>query len=173
MSRALTVNPVIQREFFAILRTRKALTMLIVMSVAFSLIVLLRWPTDGVVDLSRIRAQQVFRVFAYTLLVGVLFVIPAFPAVSIVQEKNKGTLALLLNSPLSRAAILGGKLTASLMFATLLLLTSLPAAAACYSMGGIDLYSQFGLLYLVLLASVLLYTSLALLISTQPNGRAA
>jgi ABC-type transport system involved in multi-copper enzyme maturation permease subunit len=159
-------NPVIQREFFGILRTRKALSMLIVMSFAFSLIVLLRWPTDGRVDLSGMRSQQVFRVFAYALLAGVLFVIPAFPAVSFIQEKNKGTLALLLNSPMSGGSIFVGKLIASLLFASLLLLTSLPAAAACYAMGGIDLQSQLGLLYLVLLTCVIQYTTLALLIST-------
>lgn len=159
-------NPVIQREFFGIIRTRKALAMLIVMSLAFSLIVLLRWPTDGRVDLSGMRSQQVFRVFAYTLLAGVLFVVPAFPAVSFVQEKNKGTLALLFNSPLTGSTIFVGKLTGNLLFAVLLLLTSLPAAAACYAMGGIDLHSQLGLLYLVLATCILQYTTLALLIST-------
>ncbi len=140
--------------------------MLIVMSFVFSLIVLLRWPTDGRVDLSGMRSQQVFRVFAYALLAGVLFVIPAFPAVSFIQEKTKGTLALLLNSPLAGGSIFAGKLIASLMFASLLLLTSLPGAAACYAMGGIDLHSQLGLLYLVLLTCVVQYTTLALLIST-------
>ena len=160
------INPVIQREFFGILRTRKALAMLIVMSIAFSLIVLLRWPTDGRVDLSGMRSQQVYRVFSYTLLAGVLFVIPAFPAVSFIQEKNKGTLALLLNSPLTSSSIFSGKLIGSLLFALLLLLTSLPAAAACYAMGGIDLQSQLGLLYVVLLTCIVQYTTLALLIST-------
>lgn len=159
-------NPVIHREFVGVLRNRKAIAMLIVMSIAFSLIVLLRWPTDGQVDLSGMRSQQVFRVFAYTLLAGVLFVIPAFPAVSFIQEKNKGTLALLLNSPLSSSTIFAGKLTGGLLFAVLLLLTSLPAAAACYAMGGIDLYSQFGILYLVLLTCTVQYTTLALLVST-------
>lgn len=157
---------VIQREFFGILRTRKALAMLIAMSIAFSLIVLLRWPTDGRVDLTGARSLQVFRVFGYTLLAGALFVIPAFPAVSFVQEKNKGTLALLLNSPLTGVSIYAGKMIGGLLFALLLLLTSLPAAAACYAMGGIDLYTQLGLLYFVLLVCVVQYTTLALLIST-------
>ncbi len=157
---------VIRREFLGILRTRKALAMLIALSIAFSLIVLLRWPTDGRVDLSGMRSQQVFRVFAYTLFAGVLFVIPAFPAVSFIQEKNKGTLALLLNSPLSGVSIFSGKAIGGLLFAILLLLTSLPAAAACYAMGGIDLYSQLGLLYLVLIVCVVQYTALALFVST-------
>jgi len=159
-------NPVTQREFFGTLRTRKALAMLLVLTAAFSLIVLLRWPTDQQIDLSGARSQQVFRVFAYTLLAGVLFVAPAFPAVSVVQEKNRGTLALLLNSPLPAWSIYWGKLSGSMLFALLLLLTSLPAAAACYAMGGIDLLRQVGLLYAVLLACVLQYTTLALLVSS-------
>lgn len=163
-------NPVIHREFIGILRTRKALVTLLVLTAAFSLIVLLRWPTDGRVDLSGARSQQVFRVFSYTLLAGVLFVVPAFPAVSFVQEKNKGTLALLINSPLTAPSIYVGKLVGGFLFSLLLVLTSLPAAAACYAMGGLELFGQIGLLYVVLLASILQYTTLGLLISTHAQS---
>jgi ABC-type transport system involved in multi-copper enzyme maturation permease subunit len=159
-------NPVIGREFFGILRTRKALAMLIALTAAFSLIVLLRWPSEGRVDLSGARSQQVFRIFAYTLLAGVVFAIPAFPAVSFVQERNRGTLALLLNSPLQSSSIYFGKLGGVLLFAALLMLTSLPAAAACFAMGGVDLMQQVGMLYAVLLAAALQYSTLALLVST-------
>ena len=47
-----------------VLEIPRALWMLILMSVVCALIVLIRWPTDGVVALSGIRAQQVFRIFA-------------------------------------------------------------------------------------------------------------
>lgn len=160
-------NPVIHREFIGILRTRKALAMLIVLTAVFSLIVLLRWPTDGRVDLSGARSQQVFRVFSYTLLAGVLFVVPAFPAVSIVHEKNRGTLALLINSPMAGVSIYFGKLMGSLLFSVLLMLTSVPAAAACYAMGGLELFGQIGLLYVVLCVCVVQYTAIALLISSH------
>jgi len=159
-------NPVIRREFFGILRTRKAVVMLVVLTGTFSMMVLMRWPSAGLVDLSGARSEQVFRLFAYTLLAGMLFAVPAFPAVSFVREKNSGTLALLLNSPLQSWSIYIGKLGGVLAFATLLLLTSLPAAAACYAMGGVDLTAQVGMLYVVLLVAVLQYTTLALLIST-------
>lgn len=159
-------NPVVTREFYGILRTRKAVVMLLALALSFSLIVLLRWPTDARIDLSGVRSQQVFRIFAYTLLAGVLFVAPAFPAVSIVQEKNSGTLALLLNSPLPPWKIYFGKLGGTLAFASLLLLTSVPAAAACYAMGGVDLQQQVAGLYLVLLLCILECTTLALLVSS-------
>lgn len=159
-------NPVVRREFIGILRNRNSLAMLLVLMGAFSLIVVLRWPTDGNVDLSGARSQQVFRVFSYTLLAGVLFAVPAFPAVTFVQEKNRGTLTLLIDSPLSPLSIYVGKFTGGLLFSLLLILTSMPASAACYAMGGIQPVGQVGMLYLILLACVLHYTTLGLMIST-------
>ncbi|MBP86990.1 MAG: ABC transporter [Planctomycetaceae bacterium] len=143
---------------------------LIVLTAVFSLLVLLRWPTDGRVDLSGARSQQVFLVFAYALLAGVLFVIPAFPAVAFVQEKNSGTLALLINSPLSALSIYCGKLLGSLGFSAMLLLTSVPAAAACYAMGGLELFGQVGMIFIVLGACTLQYTVIALFVSTRTQS---
>jgi ABC-type transport system involved in multi-copper enzyme maturation permease subunit len=161
------MNPLIKREFIGILRTKQAFGALVVLTVAFSLLVLARWPTDARVDLSGSQPQQVFRIFAYSLLAGVLLLVPAFPAVSIVREKNKGTLALLINSPLKSWSIYSGKLGGVLLFVLFLILTSLPAAAACYAMGGLELLRGFGLLYAVLLMLAVQYATLGLLVSSQ------
>ena len=158
--------PIVKRELLGTLRMRRALVVLLVLTFSFSMIVMLRWPTDGQVDISGTRALQVFQVFAYTLLAAVLFVTPSFPATAIVQEKTRGTLALLINSPLNAISIYFGKFTGCVLFALLLLLTSLPAAAACYAMGGLDLVHQVGMLYLVLFTCVVQYTTLALLVSS-------
>ena len=141
------MNPVIQREFFGILRSPKAFAALLTLTVAFSIAVLMRWPSDAKVDLSGEQSIGVFRVFGYGLLAGVIFLVPAFPASSIVKEKNKGTLALLLNSPLKSSSIYLGKLAGVLLFSLLVLLSSLPAAAACFAMGGVDLTGGPGLLH--------------------------
>lgn len=159
-------NPVVQREFFGILRSPKAFATLLVLTVAFSVAVLMRWPTDATVDLSGVQSMQVFRVFGYGLLAGIVFLVPAFPATSIVNEKNSGTLALLLNSPLSSWSIYFGKLAGVLLFAMLVLLSSLPGAAACYAMGGIDLKTGLGLFYLVLCLLAIQYVTLGMLISS-------
>ncbi|MFO0904100.1 MAG: ABC transporter permease subunit [Pirellulales bacterium] len=158
--------PIIQREFFGILRMPRALAAIVVMAAAFALLVLARWPSDGVVDLSGAQSRQVFRVFAYGLLGGVLLLAPAFPATSIVREKIKGTLALLFNSPLTPLAIYGGKLLGVLLFTGLLLLTSVPAAAACYAMGGIDLVRDVASLYAILAFIAVQYVAVGLLVST-------
>ncbi|MCG8648232.1 MAG: ABC transporter permease, partial [Pirellulales bacterium] len=159
-------NPVVGREFFGILRSPKAFGTLLALTVIFSVAVLMRWPSDATVDLSGSQSLQVFRIFGYGLLTGVVFLVPAFPATSIVNEKKNGTLALLLNSPLKPGAIYFGKLAGVLLFAMLVLLASLPGAAACYAMGGIDLYQGLGRLYLVLMLLVVQYATLGMLVSS-------
>ncbi|MEM6470577.1 MAG: ABC transporter permease subunit [Planctomycetota bacterium] len=159
-------NPIVVREFLGILRSPRAFAVLLGLSVIFTAAVLIRWPGSGTVDLSGTQSMQVFRIFGYGLLTGVVFLVPAFPAVSIVNEKNDGTLALLLNSPLSAASIYFGKLAGVLMFALLVLLASLPGAAACYAMGGIDLQSGIGRFYLLLVLLIFHYVTLAMLISS-------
>jgi ABC-type transport system involved in multi-copper enzyme maturation permease subunit len=96
----------------------------------------------------------------------VIFLVPAFPASSIVKEKNGGTLALLLNSPLSPASIYIGKLAGVLLFSLLVLLSSLPAATACFAMGGVDLIRGLGLLYFILVLLVIQYATLGLMVSS-------
>ena len=164
------MNPVIQREFFGILRSPKAFGVLVAISVVFAIAVLLRWPVDGSADLSGTQSIAVFRILGYGLLAGIVFLIPAFPATSIVNEKNSGTLALLLNSPLSAASIYFGKISGVMLFSFLVLICSLPAAAACYAMGGIDLMGQLGMLYLILILLILQYATLGMLVSSYVNS---
>ncbi|WP_149499530.1 ABC transporter permease [Roseiconus lacunae] len=159
-------NPVAKREFLGILRSRKAFAVLFGLTIVFMVAVLLRWPSAGTVDLSGKQSLQVFRMFGYGLLAGVIFLVPAFPAVSIVNEKNDGTLALLLNSPLTPLKIYLGKLAGILMFAALVLMASLPGAAACYVMGGVDLYSGILRFYLLLVLLIVHYVTLAMLVSS-------
>ncbi|OYP31168.1 ABC transporter permease [Rhodopirellula sp. MGV] len=160
------VNPIAKREFLGILRSPKAFGVLLGLTLIFSVAVLIRWPSAGTVDLSGTQSIQVFRMFGYGLLAGVVFLIPAFPAVSIVNEKNDGTLALLLNSPLTPLKIYLGKLAGILMFSLLVLMASLPGAAACYVMGGVDLYSGIGRFYLLLVLLIVHYVTLAMLVSS-------
>lgn len=157
--------PIVAREFYGILRTPRALGAIVAMSLAFALLVLARWPSEALVDLSGGQSRQVFRVFSLGLFAGVLLLAPAFPASSIVREKVKGTLALLFNSPLSSLEIYFGKFFGVLAFTAVLLSTSLPAAAACYAMGGIDLVGDVGTLYLILTVVAIEYIALGLFVS--------
>jgi ABC-type transport system involved in multi-copper enzyme maturation permease subunit len=161
------VNPIVRRELLELLRTRKAAAAQIALAVVCGLLILLRWPESGVSDLSGARSLQVLRVFGYGLLAGILFLVPAFPATSIVRERVSGTLALLLNSPMSPTAIYLGKLGGVLGFTAILLLVTVPAAAACYALGGSSTSGGVGLLYLVLAVATVQISTLALWVSAR------
>src|SRR5690606_34562251 len=105
-------------------------------------LVLVRWPSDAVVDLQGAAAQQVLRVFGYGMMAALMLLAPVFPATSIVKEKVQGTLALLLNSPIHPWSVVFGKLVGAIGFILLMLLLSLPAAAAVFAMGGVGLMDQ-------------------------------
>lgn len=160
---------VIQRELIAILRTRKALTIQFMMALCFTTLLILRWPSDSRADLTGASAQQLYRLFAYALLAACVLLAPVFPATSIVMERRRGTLALLLNSPLTAFSIYMGKLLGVLGFSGLLLVITLPAAAACYAMGGISLHKQLLVLYGLLIIVTVQYGSLGLLVSSLTN----
>ncbi len=164
------MNPIIRRELLEVLRTRKALALQFGLAVACALLVLVRWPTGEQADLTGARALEVLRVFGYGLLAGVLLLTPAFPAASLVREKIKGTLALLLNSPMRPASIYLGKLGGVLGFTAVLLAMTLPAAAACYALGGTGMSGGIATLYLVLGVAAVQTATLGLLVSSRAHS---
>ena len=161
------MNPIIRRELLDALRTRRALVLQVGLALGCALLVLVRWPTGDTSDLSGERSLQVLRVFGYGLLAGVLLLVPAFPATSLVREKIKGTLALLLNSPMSDLSIYLGKLAGVLGFSLVLLVMTFPAAAACYALGGSGVQGGISELYGVLALAAVQLATLALLVSSR------
>jgi ABC-type transport system involved in multi-copper enzyme maturation permease subunit len=164
------MNPIISRELLEVLRTRRAVALQVGLAVACALLVLVRWPTGDVADLSGARSLQVLRIFGYGLLAGVLLLVPAYPATSLVREKVKGTLALLLNSPLRPWSIYVGKLGGTLGFTAVLLIMTLPAAAACYALGGAGARGGITALYVVLGLAALQVSTLGLLVSSRSQS---
>lgn len=160
-------NPIVQREFIGILRQRRTFVVLCLLSLVFALMVAVRWPTEPRMALSGSRSVEVFRLFMLGLLGAVHLLLPAFPATSLVRERSRGTLALLLNTPLGLWRIYSGKLRAVLGLAFLMLFVSLPAAAACYALGGIPLVSGLGGCYLILILTSLEICSISLLVSSS------
>ncbi len=159
-------NPLVQRELITALRQKRMLLLQCGLSAAFALLVIIRWPTDPRMALSGTRSQEVFRLFGYGLLSVLLLMLPVFPATSIVRERNSGTLALLLNTPLGSWRIFWGKLLGVLGLAGLMLVLSLPAASACYALGGISLRDNLLAVYLLLALVALQLSALGLLVST-------
>ncbi|HJT78012.1 MAG TPA: ABC transporter permease [Gemmataceae bacterium] len=164
------MNPIIGRELLEVLRTRRALALQLGLALVCALLVLVRWPTGDVADLSGARAQQVLRVFGYGLLAGILLLVPAYPATALVREKVRGTLALLLNSPLRPWSIYLGKLGGVLGFTALLLFMTLPAAGACYALGGTGSQGGILALYAVLGVAAVQLATLGLLVSSRAQS---
>ena len=163
-------NPIIQRELVGTLRTGKAVAIQIGLIVILTILVLLRWPSDAQVQWTHTEARDVLRIFGYGLMAIVMLMAPAFASTSIVKEHQQGTLALLIHSPMTRWSILLGKLAAVLGFVVLLLVLSLPAAAACYAMGGINFTDDLFPLYAVLFLTALEYCALGLMVSSHASS---
>jgi ABC-type transport system involved in multi-copper enzyme maturation permease subunit len=164
------MNPILRRELLEVLRTRRALALQVCLALACGLLVLLRWPAAATADLSGARAQQVLRVFGYGMLAAILLLVPAYPATALVREKVRGTLALLLNSPLSAWSIYAGKLGGVLGFTAVLLAMTLPAAAACYALGGMGGRGGVAALYALLALAAVQLCMLGLLVSSRAQS---
>jgi ABC-type transport system involved in multi-copper enzyme maturation permease subunit len=164
------MNPIIHRELLEVLRTRKAIALQIGLAIACMALVIVRWPTGDIAELSGARALQVLRLFGYGMLAGILLLVPAHPAASLVREKNRGTLALLLNTPMPPWSIYLGKLGGALGFAAVLLIMTFPAAGACYALGGTAMQGGISLLYAVLALAALQLATLGLLVSCRAQS---
>ena len=166
----LVVNPIIQRELIGTLRERRTVLMLGALSLIFALLVSLRYPTEPRMALTGSRSQEVFRLFMFGLLGALHLLLPVFPATSLVKERNRGTLGLLLNTPLGPWKIFSGKLVASFGLAVLLLFISLPAAAACFALGGVSFGSGLVGCFGVLLLTGLELCAISLLVSSTSTS---
>ncbi len=164
------LNAMAQREMTTMLRRRRMMALQCGLVIFFAILVAVRWPTDARVALTGTRSQQVFQLFGYGLLATVLLLLPVFPATSIVREKKQGTLELLLNTTMGSWRIFFGKLFAVMALAGIILAMSLPAASACYAMGGLSLYGDLWRMYQLLLLVALLFSVLGLLVSSYSNS---
>ena len=163
-------SALLRRELISFLRRRRMIAFQIGLAALFGMLVVLRWPTDGNAVLSGLQSQQIFRLFAYGLMAMLLLLLPVFPATSIVSEKKRGTLQLLFNTPFGPTRIFSAKLLAVMSLAVMILAMSLPAAAACFCMGGLSLFGDIGKVYQLLLLVALQYAAIGLLVSSYSQS---
>lgn len=161
------MNPILERELLSLFRTRRSFACQVGVAIACTFLIALRWPEGAQADMAGARSREVFMLFGYTLLAAVVLLVPAFPAASIVRERQARTLVLLLHSPLSARSIYAGKLVATLGFVLVLITLSIPAGAACHAMGGVSLMYQFLPLYAVLLVLAVQLGAIGLWVSSR------
>ncbi|MBA3485012.1 MAG: ABC transporter permease subunit [Pirellulales bacterium] len=161
------------REITALLGNRWSATLVLGPLLLLSGLVVARWPSQGEVDVAGVRAREMFALVGYATLGCVLILTPAYPATAIVRERIRGTLALLLQTPLSRVGVYAGKFLGISVSLLLPLVMSTPAIAACYAMGGIDLATDVFPFYAIVALTIVEYVSLSLWIScfaSTPSG---
>lgn len=153
---------IIERELLALLRSSKTLAIFMAVAVSFAVIVFLKWPSSGIVDLDGAKGREVFQWLTYSMLAATILIVPVFPSTGLVTEVRRRTLELLLNSPLSRTSIYMGKALAMLGFVVMVLFATLPALACCFLMGGVSFSGDVLKLYsfLLLVSSQLIVVGL-------------
>jgi hypothetical protein len=112
------------------------------------------------------RLQQLYYFIFLTLAALISLIAPALTAASVVGERQRLSLDLLVTTPLTAAELLIGKLVSSVAFLGLLLALSLPASALCVLLGGAtlgDVFRVYALLAVdgVVLAGIGLFFSCA------------
>jgi ABC-type transport system involved in multi-copper enzyme maturation permease subunit len=151
-------NPVLQRELLVNLRTRRAMMLLIGYNLVLGILVFLAWPQQRRLDLTQgsDEAKNLIDLFFLGQYVLASLMAPSFAAGSITGEKERKTYEMLLASPLRPAAVVLGKLFASLAHLAVLIFSSLPIVMLCLPLGGVSLYEVLAA-YLALMLSVALY----------------
>lgn len=81
----------------------------------------------------------IFQMIAFLQLLLILFFTLLFSAGSIAQEKDRGTLILLLMTELKDRELVSGKIQSSLLMVYVLLAASIPVCVFLYMLGGIEL----------------------------------
>jgi ABC-type transport system involved in multi-copper enzyme maturation permease subunit len=83
---------------------------------------------------------------------GIFLCMPAFMAAAITSEKERGSLALLLLTPMTPGQIVAQKYLGGLMLMTSFLLLGLPLLGVCYAFGGIEPILLFGSAFVLFVA---------------------
>ncbi len=152
-------NPVLQRELLVNLRMSRAFILLLVYQFLLGMVVYFAWPREVIrLDLTTnpeeaIRLVNLFFLGQYII---ASMMAPSFAAGSITGEKERKTYEMLLASPLRPAAIVLGKLIASLTHLAILIFSSLPIVMLCLPLGGVSIWEILAA-YLALLLSVVTF----------------
>lgn len=160
-------NPVLQRELISNLRAPRAFLLMLVYQVALAAVVLIAYPRDVKIDLSResASAQRLVDFFFVGQFAIASLMAPSFTAGAITGEKERKTYEMLLASPLRPWAIVTGKLIAALAHLVVLVAGSLPIIMLCLPLGGVSIFELLAA-YIGLLSAIFLFGSISIFCSS-------
>jgi ABC-type transport system involved in multi-copper enzyme maturation permease subunit len=123
----------------------------------------------GAERMSVAQAQQVLSTFFASVMgllaTMIIVVTPAFTATAVVGERERRSLDLVFSAPVTPKYFLVGKMIAGYRYTWMLLALSLPVTATCVVLGG-STWAEVLIAYVLLSMHALLFTSIALLVST-------
>ncbi len=163
----LRENPVLQRELLVNLRTGRSFVVLALYQLLLSLVVMTAWPGEERLDLSTSppSARRLVDLFFLGQYVIASLIAPSLAAGAITGEKERATYELLLATPLRPAAIVFGKMVASLTHLGIIICGSLPIIVLCLPLGGLSVYEVLAA-YLGLIVSVILFGAIGIACSS-------
>lgn len=170
----LLENPVLQRELLSNLRMTRAFVLLFAYLAVLGAVVFVAWPQERHLDLTGNpeAARRLVNLFFLGQYLLASMMTPSFAAGAITGEKERKSYEMLLASPLRPAAIVLGKLVASLAHLAILIVCSLPIVMLCLPLGGVSLYEVLAA-YLALILSVITFGMISLATSSFFNRTVA
>lgn len=150
------INPIIRKEVLSSLRTRKAIAMQAAFLIVAALLIWRHWPADGLQDSGALQARKILSVLAMGELAMVALFAPAFTAASLTSEREHNTLESLFFTGLRPWEIALGKITGSLSFLVLLVISGAPALALPFLLGGVSGTEVLAVVLILLLTAVYL-----------------
>ena len=162
----LRENPVLQRELLVNLRMNRAFVLLFFYILALGLVVYAAWPNQRQLDMTNPEAaKKLVDLFFLGQFLITSLMAPSFAAGAITGEKERMTYEMLLASPLKPAAILIGKLLASLCHLGILIICSLPIVMLCVPLGGVSFFEVVAI-YVALACSVVTFGAISIACSS-------
>jgi len=160
-------NPVLQRELLVNLRMTRAFVLLFCYLALLGLVVYVAWPTSQTLDLTATpeEARRLVNLFFLGQYVLMSLLVPSFAAGTITGEKERKTYEMLLASPMRPAAIVIGKLLASMTHLAVLVFCSLPVVMLCLPLGGKSFWEVVAT-YVAMGSSVITFGMICLAVSS-------
>lgn len=156
------MNPVLQRELVANLRSPRAFAIHGAFLLLLAAIVASAWPAERKIDVGNpAAARRLVELFFAGQFVLAALTAPAFAAGSLAGEKERKTYEMLLASALTPSDVVWGKWMASLAPSLLLAVSSLPIVMLCLPLGGMSFY-EAAAAYVSLTTTLACFTLLSL-----------
>ena len=162
--------PLLSRELRSILRKKKTFVMLFLFLAALTFFMLQGWSqvitywANQSSDVARV-SRGLFFSLAFIHLLFLMIITPFMSASKVAEEREKGTLELLLSSPITPRQLVAAKLFAPLLFIVFLLTAAIPILSLCLMGGGLSPYVIFKA-YLNMLLTIITFGSIGLFCST-------